>query len=91
MVTAYDYWKYQVTYGSEVTDPAPTSVANRFDRRLDVRINYALKGSSPRTGIHELILQENESGSSIMPGKVNPCQEKAVIMVYTHVMEMTIW
>jgi fumarate hydratase, class II len=38
-------------------------------------------GSGPRAGIHELILPANEPGSSIMPGKVNPTQEEAVIMV----------
>jgi fumarate hydratase, class II len=37
-------------------------------------------GSGPRAGIHELILPDNEPGSSIMPGKVNPTQEEAVIM-----------
>ncbi len=34
-------------------------------------------GSGPRAGIHELILPDNEPGSSIMPGKVNPTQEEA--------------
>ena len=38
-------------------------------------------GSGPRAGIHELILPSNEPGSSIMPGKVNPTQEEAMIMV----------
>jgi fumarate hydratase, class II len=38
-------------------------------------------GSGPRTGIHELILPANEPGSSIMPGKVNPTQAEAVLMV----------
>jgi fumarate hydratase, class II len=38
-------------------------------------------GSGPRTGIHELILPENEPGSSIMPGKVNPTQAEAMLMV----------
>ena len=38
-------------------------------------------GSGPRAGIHELILPDNEPGSSIMPGKVNPTQEEAAIMV----------
>ena len=38
-------------------------------------------GSGPRAGIHELILPANEPGSSIMPGKVNPTQEEAMIMV----------
>ena len=40
-----------------------------------------LLGSGPRTGIHELLLPENEPGSSIMPGKVNPTQAEAMLMV----------
>lgn len=38
-------------------------------------------GSGPRAGLHELILPSNEPGSSIMPGKVNPTQEEAMVMV----------
>jgi fumarate hydratase, class II len=38
-------------------------------------------GSGPRAGIHELNLPANEPGSSIMPGKVNPTQEEAMVMV----------
>ena len=38
-------------------------------------------GSGPRTGIQELILPSNEPGSSIMPGKVNPTQAEAMLMV----------
>ena len=38
-------------------------------------------GCGPRAGIHELNLPANEPGSSIMPGKVNPTQEEAVVMV----------
>jgi fumarate hydratase class II len=38
-------------------------------------------GSGPRTGLAELILPENEPGSSIMPGKVNPTQSEAMTMV----------
>jgi fumarate hydratase, class II len=38
-------------------------------------------GSGPRAGFHELILPDNEPGSSIMPGKVNPTQEEAMVMV----------
>jgi fumarate hydratase class II len=38
-------------------------------------------GSGPRSGIGELILPENEPGSSIMPGKVNPTQSEAMTMV----------
>jgi fumarate hydratase class II len=38
-------------------------------------------GSGPRTGIHELIFPANEPGSSIMPGKINPTQAEALLMV----------
>src|SRR5215469_11923689 len=38
-------------------------------------------GSGPRCGLHELNLPANEPGSSIMPGKVNPTQEEAMVMV----------
>src|SRR5205085_6862586 len=38
-------------------------------------------GSGPRSGLGELILPENEPGSSIMPGKVNPTQCEALTMV----------
>ncbi|MDA8356021.1 MAG: class II fumarate hydratase [Actinomycetota bacterium] len=43
-------------------------------------------GSGPRSGIGELILPANEPGSSIMPGKVNPTQSEAMIMVCIQVM-----
>ncbi|MBA2652042.1 MAG: class II fumarate hydratase [Tatlockia sp.] len=42
-------------------------------------------GSGPRCGIGELILPENEPGSSIMPGKVNPTQCEALTMVCAQV------
>ncbi len=43
-------------------------------------------GSGPRSGLGELRLPENEPGSSIMPGKVNPTQSEAMIMVCIQVM-----
>ena len=43
-------------------------------------------GSGPRCGLGELSLPENEPGSSIMPGKVNPTQAEAMTMVCTQVM-----
>ena len=43
-------------------------------------------GSGPRAGLGELALPENEPGSSIMPGKVNPTQAEALTMVCAHVM-----
>ena len=43
-------------------------------------------GSGPRSGLGELSLPENEPGSSIMPGKVNPTQSEAMTMVAAQVM-----
>ncbi len=43
-------------------------------------------GSGPRNGLGELILPPNEPGSSIMPGKVNPTQAEAMLMVCLQVM-----
>ena len=43
-------------------------------------------GSGPRSGLGELILPENEPGSSIMPGKVNPTQAEALTQVAAHIM-----
>src|SRR5215211_569169 len=45
-----------------------------------------LMGSGPRSGLGEISLPENEPGSSIMPGKVNPTQAEALTMVCTQVM-----
>ncbi len=46
-------------------------------------------GSGPRSGLGELILPENEPGSSIMPGKVNPTQAEALTMVCVQVLGNT--
>jgi len=43
-------------------------------------------GSGPRCGFGELMLPENEPGSSIMPGKVNPTQCEAMTMVAAQIM-----
>jgi fumarate hydratase, class II len=43
-------------------------------------------GSGPRSGLGELILPQNEPGSSIMPGKVNPTQAEALTMVCVQVL-----
>jgi fumarate hydratase class II len=57
---------------------ALTSVATGlFKIANDIR----LLASGPRSGLGELILPENEPGSSIMPGKVNPTQSEAMTMV----------
>jgi len=53
---------------------------------MKIANDIRLLGSGPRCGIGELILPENEPGSSIMPGKVNPTQVEALTMVCAQVM-----
>jgi len=52
---------------------------------MKIANDIRLAASGPRSGIGELHLPENEPGSSIMPGKVNPTQSEAVTMVATQV------
>ncbi len=59
-----------------------TLAASLFKIANDIR----LAGSGPRSGLGELRLPENEPGSSIMPGKVNPTQCEAMTMVCAQVM-----
>jgi fumarate hydratase class II len=58
-----------------------SAAAGLFKIANDIR----LLGSGPRSGLGELILPENEPGSSIMPGKVNPTQSEALTMVCVRV------
>jgi fumarate hydratase class II len=58
-----------------------TTAASLFKIANDIRF----LGSGPRSGLGELSLPENEPGSSIMPGKVNPTQCEALTMVCTRV------
>ena len=58
-----------------------TVAASLFKIANDIR----LLGSGPRCGLGELMLPENEPGSSIMPGKVNPTQCEAMTQVCAHV------
>uniref|UniRef100_UPI00358E21FF fumarate hydratase, mitochondrial isoform X2 n=1 Tax=Myxine glutinosa TaxID=7769 RepID=UPI00358E21FF len=53
---------------------------------MKVGNDIRLLASGPRSGLGELILPENEPGSSIMPGKVNPTQCEAITMVAAQVM-----
>lgn len=53
---------------------------------MKIANDIRLLGSGPRCGIGEISLPENEPGSSIMPGKVNPTQSEAMTMVCTQVM-----
>jgi fumarate hydratase class II len=53
---------------------------------MKIANDIRLLASGPRCGIGELVLPENEPGSSIMPGKVNPTQAEALTMVAVEVM-----
>jgi fumarate hydratase class II len=53
---------------------------------MKIANDIRLAGSGPRSGLGELILPENEPGSSIMPGKVNPTQAEALTQVAAQVM-----
>ena len=53
---------------------------------MKIANDIRLLASGPRCGIGELLLPENEPGSSIMPGKVNPTQAEALTMIAAHVM-----
>lgn len=54
--------------------------------RAQLGNDVRLLASGPRCGLGELLLPENEPGSSIMPGKVNPTQCEALTMVCCQVM-----
>ena len=66
----------------EISGSLKTVAASLFKIANDIR----LLGSGPRCGLGELILPENEPGSSIMPGKVNPTQCEALTQVCAQVM-----
>ena len=66
----------------EMSGTLKTVAVSLFKIANDIR----LLGSGPRCGLGELILPENEPGSSIMPGKVNPTQCEALTQVCAHVM-----
>ena len=53
---------------------------------MKIANDIRLLGSGPRCGLGELALPENEAGSSIMPGKVNPTQCEALTMICAQVM-----
>ncbi|MEO1330818.1 MAG: class II fumarate hydratase, partial [Pseudomonadota bacterium] len=66
----------------EMSGALKTVAASLFKIANDIRF----LGSGPRCGLGELTLPENEPGSSIMPGKVNPTQCEALTQVCAHVM-----
>jgi fumarate hydratase, class II len=62
------------------------ALATLADSLMKIANDIRWLGSGPRAGIGELRLPENEPGSSIMPGKVNPTQSEAMTMVAVQVL-----
>ena len=66
----------------EMSGALKTVAVSVYKIASDIR----MLGSGPRCGLGELMLPENEPGSSIMPGKVNPTQVEAITQVCAHIM-----
>jgi fumarate hydratase class II len=64
---------------------ASSSLKNLAVALTKIANDFRWLGSGPRCGIGELLLPENEPGSSIMPGKTNPTQSEAMLMVCAQV------
>ncbi|CAN4093030.1 unnamed protein product [Withania somnifera] len=71
---------------AETSGALNTMAASLMKIENDIRF----LGSGPRCGLGELILPENETGSSIMPGKVNPTQCEALTMVVGNHVAVTV-
>jgi len=78
--------KFAALAGHEAVVAASGAVRTLAVACFKIANDVRLLGSGPRCGIGELHLPENEPGSSIMPGKVNPTQAEAMSMVCVHVM-----
>jgi fumarate hydratase class II len=78
--------KFAALAGHEALVAASGAMRTLAVACFKVASDVRLLGSGPRCGIGELHLPENEPGSSIMPGKVNPTQCEAMTMVCVHVM-----
>jgi fumarate hydratase class II len=78
--------KFAALAGHEALVAASGAMRTLASALFKVASDVRLLGSGPRCGIGELLLPENEPGSSIMPGKVNPTQCEAMTMVCIHVM-----
>jgi fumarate hydratase class II len=78
--------KFAALAGHEALVAASGSMRTLATACFKIASDVRLLGSGPRCGIGELSLPENEPGSSIMPGKVNPTQCEAMTMVCVHTM-----
>lgn len=77
--------KFMALAGHEAVVEASAMLKVLATSLFKIANDIRLLGSGPRCGIAELSLPENEPGSSIMPGKVNPTQAEAMTMVCAHV------
>jgi fumarate hydratase class II len=82
-VTADD--KFEALSGNDAVVEAAGALKRTAVALMSIGNNIRLLGSGPRCGIGEVRLPENEPGSSIMPGKVNPTQVEALTMVCAQV------
>ena len=77
--------KFEVMAAHDAYVFAHGALASVATALFKIANDVRLLGSGPRSGLGELILPENEPGSSIMPGKVNPTQSESLTMVCTRV------
>ena len=77
--------KFQALAGQEATVFASGALKTLATSLMKIANDVRWLGSGPRAGLGELVLPENEPGSSIMPGKVNPTQSEALTMVCVQV------
>ena len=78
--------KFAALAGQEATVFASGALKTLATSLMKIANNVRWLGSGPRAGLGELRLPENEPGSSIMPGKVNPTQSEMLTMVAVQVM-----
>jgi len=78
--------KFAALAGQEATVAASGALRTLATSLMKIANDIRWLGSGPRAGLGELLLPENEPGSSIMPGKVNPTQSEALTMVCVQVM-----
>jgi fumarate hydratase class II len=77
--------KFQALAGQEATVFASGALRTTATSLMKIANDVRWLGSGPRAGLGELRLPENEPGSSIMPGKVNPTQSEMLTMVCVQV------
>ncbi len=78
--------KFAALAGQEATVHASATLRGLAASLMKIANDIRWLGSGPRAGLGELRLPENEPGSSIMPGKVNPTQSEMLTMVCVQVM-----